>query len=201
VRQGGTLLLGPRSGMKDEENALNPQRQPGPLVEPLGGRVDQFYALEDPVPVAGDYGQGTAEIWAEQLSANNATAQTTLRYGAGNGWLAGQPAMIERRIGAGTLAYLGALLDPDLMHSTLAALAGRAGVTAAFGPLPAVVEVCRRAGEGREVFVLINHGDQSAHVDIPAGARIALGDGSASSDGRSVDLPPQGVLLLEASPH
>jgi beta-galactosidase len=200
VRQGGTLLLGPRSGMKDEENALNPQRQPGPLVEPLGGRVDQFYALEEPVPVAGDYGKGTAEIWAELLSTKNAAAQTTLRYGAGNGWLEGQPAMIERRIGAGTLAYLGALLDAGLMQPTIAALAGRAGVSAAFGPLPAGVEVCRRAGEGRQVFVLINHGDRSARVGIPAGARVVLGDGSASTDGRSVDLPTQGVLLLEASP-
>ena len=197
VRQGGTLLLGPRSGMKDGENALNPQRQPGPLVEPLGGRVDQFYALEGPVKVEGDYGHGTADIWAEQLSTNDAAAQATLRYGAGNGWLQGQPAMIERRIGAGTLAYLGALLDPDLMRSTIAALAGRAGVKAAFGPLPAGVEVCRRTGEGREVFVLINHSDRSAHIDIPAGARIVLGDGSASADARSVELPPQGVLLLQ----
>jgi beta-galactosidase len=197
VRQGGTLLLGPRSGMKDEENALNPQRQPGPLVEALGGRVDQFYALEEPVKVEGDYGQGSADIWAEQLSVNNDAAQIALRYGAGNGWLEGQPAMIERRIGAGTLAYLGALLDPDLMHSTIGALASRAGVNAAFGPLPADVEVCRRVGEGREVFVLINHGKRSAHLDLPAGASIVLGDGSVSGNGLSVELPSQGVLLLQ----
>jgi beta-galactosidase len=199
VRQGGTLILGPRSGMKDEENALNPERQPGPLVGPLGGRVDQFYALEEPVTVEGDYGKGSADIWAEQLSTSNAGAQTTLRYGAGNGWLQGQPAMIERRIGSGTLAYLGALLDPDLMHSTIAALAGRAGVRAVFGPLPAGVEVCRRTGEGREIFVLINHGDRSAHVDIPAGARIVLSDGASSEGSSSIELPPQGVLLLATS--
>jgi beta-galactosidase len=39
VQQGGHLVLGPRSGMKDEHNALNVERQPGPLVSPLGGRV------------------------------------------------------------------------------------------------------------------------------------------------------------------
>jgi beta-galactosidase len=51
VQQGGHLLLGPRSGMKDEFNSLNQQRQPGPLVEALGGRVEQYYALDAPVVV------------------------------------------------------------------------------------------------------------------------------------------------------
>jgi len=42
VKNGGHLLLGPRSAMKDEYNALQPARQPGPLVDLLGGRVEQF---------------------------------------------------------------------------------------------------------------------------------------------------------------
>jgi beta-galactosidase len=197
VRGGGTLLLGPRSGMKDEENSLDPRRQPGPLAAPLGGRVEQFYALEGPVVVQGDYGRGTADVWAERLSASDADTQVTLRFGAGNGWLAGQPAMIERRIGSGTLAYLGALLDPGLMQSTLEALAHRAGVRAAFGPLPDGVEVCRRTGDGREIFVLINHGAEEASVRIPPGAQIVLGDASAQGDGNSVVLPSQGILLLK----
>lgn len=197
VRQGGTLLLGPRSGMKDEENALNPQRQPGPLVDPLGGRVEQFYALLGPVAVSGDYGQGTADIWAEQLSIRNAATQAMLRYGAGNGWLDGQPAMIERPIGKGTMAYLGALLDAKLMQSTIDALAARAGVKEVFGPLPADVEVCRRIGEGREVFVLINHGESAARVSVPAGLRILLGDASQAGNDGSITLPAQGVVLLQ----
>jgi beta-galactosidase len=59
------------------------------------------------------------------------------------------------------------------------------------------VEVCRRTGEGREVFVLINHGDRSVHVDIPAGARIVLSDGASSEGSSSIEFPPQGVLLLQ----
>ena len=41
VRGGGHLVLGPRAGMKDQFNALLPQRQPGYLVDALGGRVDR----------------------------------------------------------------------------------------------------------------------------------------------------------------
>ena len=195
VRQGGTLLLGPRSGMKDEENALNPQRQPGPLVEPLGGRVEQFYALEGPVGVEGEFGSGTADIWAEQLSTRDPAAKTTLHYLTGNGWLADKPAMIERRIGSGRLIYLGALLDEKLMHSVVATIAAEAGIHAAFGPLPPEVEVCRRVGEGREIFILINHGEADAKVSVPAGLRFIFGD-AALSDG-SITLPRQGVALLQ----
>ena len=56
VRKGGHLVLGPRSGMKDEFNALLPQRQPGFLTDALGGRVEQYYALEKDIPVSGAVG-------------------------------------------------------------------------------------------------------------------------------------------------
>src|SRR5208337_2132130 len=64
VRNGGHLVLGPRSGMKDEFNALLPQRQPGFLVDALGARVEQYYALEKDFPVSGAWGNGQASVWA-----------------------------------------------------------------------------------------------------------------------------------------
>jgi len=41
VKNGGHLVLGQRSAMKDDDNGLWPQRQPGPLTDMLGGRVEQ----------------------------------------------------------------------------------------------------------------------------------------------------------------
>ncbi len=102
--------------MKDEHNSLNIQRQPGPLVAPLGGRVEQYYALDGAVPVSGSLGSGTASLWAEQLSTNATRVDVLLRYGKSNGWLDDQPAMITRRVGHGSITYLGAVLDPDLMR-------------------------------------------------------------------------------------
>lgn len=84
VRGGGHLLLGPRSGFKDEHNALLPSRQPG--KEPaalLGAHVAEFYALKEPVPV----GKGTARIWAEYLVVDHQETEVLLRYGKSNGWL------------------------------------------------------------------------------------------------------------------
>ncbi len=120
VQQGGHLVLGPRSGMKDEHNSLNVQRQPGPLVAALGGRVEQYYALDAAMPVGGMLGSGSASLWAEQLSASAPDAEVLLRYGKSNGWLDDQPAMITRRVGKGRITYLGAVLDPDLMRKVVA---------------------------------------------------------------------------------
>jgi beta-galactosidase len=194
VQQGGHLVLGPRSGMKDEHNALNVQRQPGPLVEPLGGRVEQFYALDAPVPVSGALGTGTAAVWAEQLSTRVDAEEVLLRYGKANGWLDGQPAMISHRVGKGRITYLGAVLDPALMRSALQWLIDGAQVQPEFGPLPQGVEVCRRVAKDRMVYVLINHGAAAAEIALPGGMRDVLHNGRSTA---KVVLEPQDVAVLE----
>ena len=60
VRGGGHLVLGQRSAMKDEDNGLQPERQPGPLADLLGGRVEQYYALVDPVGIMESSAPGKA---------------------------------------------------------------------------------------------------------------------------------------------
>ncbi len=99
VRGGGHLVLGQRSAMKNDDNGLQPERQPGPLAAMLGGRVEQFYALDQDVPVSGDWGSGSGKIWAEQLSVKDPQAHVLMRYGKSNGWLDGQPAAITRGCG------------------------------------------------------------------------------------------------------
>ena len=192
VRAGGHLVLGPRSGMKDGDNGLWPQRQPGPLVGALGGRVEEYYALVDDVPVAGPWGAGTATIWAELLSTQAPDVQVDLRYGAGNGWLAGQPAAIERRLGRGTIGYLGAILGPALMRAAARIWADDAGVDPAPLPVPDGVEVCRRGGAGREVFVVINDGAAPAAFALPGPMTDAVRGGAVGA----LDLAPHDVAVL-----
>jgi len=197
VREGGHLVLGPRSGMKDEYNALIPQRQPGFLVAPLGGRVEQYYALLEDVPMSGAWGNGKATIWAEQLSKKAEDAEVLMRYGASNGWLDGQPAAITRRVGQGRITYIGAVLDPDLMRSAAQWMVKSAGIGAAFGPVPEGVEVCRRAGAGREVFVLVNHSKRAVNVSLPKELSDVLETGRRIAE---LELPPRGVAVLVTVP-
>jgi len=193
VEQGGHLVLGPRSGMKDEYNSLWPNRQPGPLAEDLGGRVEQFYALLEDVPVHGPWGEGKATIWAEALSTSG--ADVPLRYGAGNGWLEGQPAVLSRAVGKGRITYIGALLDRSLMRTVIERFTEQAGLHAAFGPVPESVEVCRRTGPHGDVFILINYGKQPAAVTLPGPMRDVLAGISVHG---SVTLPRYGVAVLQS---
>lgn len=193
VKQGGKLVLGPRSGMKDEYNALNVERQPGPLADALGGRVEQFYALNDKVPVSGDLGSGTASLWAEQLSTKSPDTQILLRYGVSNGWLDNQPAVITREVGKGSITYVGAWLDDDLLAKLTASLLKQSNVQPIIPNTPDGVEVCRRTGAGKSVLIFINHNTTEAHVELPH----AMNDLLANTSRSSVDLPKYGVAVLE----
>ena len=191
VRNGGNLVLGPRSGMKDEFNALLPQRQPGFLVDALGARVAQYYALEKDVPLSGTWGTGEASIWAEQLESNTPGGEVLLRYGKSNGWLDDKPAVITRVYGKGRITYIGAILDDKLMASAAAWLTQKSGVTPIFGPVPDGVEVSRRLGLGKQVFVIINYSAENREVALPHTMKLLL-DGK---DGNVVQLPRYGVAV------
>jgi beta-galactosidase len=195
VKQGGHLVLGPRSGMKDQYDALNPQRQPGPLVSLLGGSVTQFYALDSKVPVSGEAGSGTANIWAETLTTTSPETKVLMRYGKSNGWLDNQPAVLERNVGNGSITYVGAWLDQPLLDKLTASWLEQAGVKPIVPNTPEGVEVCERSGKGKTVLILINHNTTPQQVTLPAAMTNLL----ASDHGRvsSVDLPKYGVAVLE----
>jgi beta-galactosidase len=192
VRNGGQLVLGPRSGMKDEFNALLPQRQPGFLADALGGRVEQYYALDKDVPASGEWGNGQATIWAEQLKASQTDAEVLLRYGKSNGWLDGEPAALSRKYGKGRITYIGAILDDNIMDSAAKWMIEKSGVVPVFGPIPEGVEACRRVQGSRQVFVLINHTKEMRHVTLPRRMKMLLED----RGGSSVDLPAYGVEVV-----
>ncbi|MBZ5663446.1 MAG: beta-galactosidase [Acidobacteriia bacterium] len=191
VRNGGHLVLGPRSGLKDEFNALLPQRQPGFLVDALGARVEQYYALEKDFPVSGAWGNGEASIWAEQLKTQAPGGEVLLQYGKSNGWLDNQPAVITRAYGKGRITYIGAILDDKLMAAAAEWMTHKSGVTPVFGPVPEGVEVSRRVGPGKQVFVLINYSQDTRRVNLPHAMNLVLG----GKQGDAVDLPPYGVAV------
>ena len=192
VRNGGQLVLGPRSGMKDEFNALLPQRQPGYLAEALGARVEQYYALEKEFPVSGTWGTGSASIWADQLKARVPDAEPLLKYGKSNGWLDDQPAAVTRSYGRGRITYIGAILDDKLMAAAAEWMVQKSGVTPVFGSLPEGVEVSRRTGGGKQVFILINYGQDSRRVTLPHPMKALF----ENKQVEMLELAPYGVSVL-----
>ena len=192
ARAGGHLVLGPRSGMKDEHNELLPQRQPGYLVDALGGRVEQYYALEKNFPVEGEWGSGEASIWAEQLQTKGDGAKVLMRYGKANGWLDNQPAIISSRYGKGTISYIGAVLDEKLMATAAEWMTKQAGVKPILESVPDGVEVSLRTSGDRKTIVLINFSQESQTVTLPKAMKQVL----AGSSGVSVTLAGYGVEVV-----
>jgi beta-galactosidase len=199
VTHGGNLVLGPRSAMKDDYNSLYPDRQPGPLAGTLGGRVEEYYALDRPVPVSGPLGSGSAKVWAELLSTKGGPGtEVLMRYGASNGWLDGQPAAITRRLGSGSITYIGGWLDDSLLHKLTASFLQTAQVAPILANAPEGVEVCRRVGKENSVIIVINHTAGNQSVTLPRPMKDVLsGTGQTVS---TIELPAHGVSVLEERP-
>ena len=191
VNNGGHLVLGPRAGLKDEYNGLLSQRQPGFLADALGARVEQFYALDRNVPLYGTLGNGAASLWAEQLKTSDPSTQVLLRYGTSNGWLDGQPAVVTRTLARGVITYVGAVLDDTLVTNLAEHVARESGVKPLFGTVPEGVEVSRRVGANKQIFVFINFSQQPKTIALPHTMKSLLEDKPTES----FELPPYGVGL------
>jgi beta-galactosidase len=192
VRGGGHLVLGQRSGLKDEDNSLYIQRQPGPLADLLGARVEQWYALDTTVPLEGVWGSGQNTIWAEQIGIKSPETQVLMRYGKSNGWLDGQPAAVTRQVGKGSITYIGAALDTTTMKSAAQWMMTEAGVQPIMPDLPSDIDLSIRSGDGKTVYILTNYGTQPHTITLPH----SMTDVFAGSTVSTVTLDQYGVAVL-----
>lgn len=195
VQGGGQLVLGQRSAMKDDDNSLYTERQPGPLTDLLGGRVEQYYALVDPVPVSGNWGSGEGQLWAELLSTKDTGTEILMRYGKSNGWLDGQPAAITRQVGKGRITYIGAWLDPKTMAIAAKWMTDFSNVKPALGNVPDGVEVYPRYGANGTVYILVNFAKSEQTVNLGKAMQDLLEGG----DKQSVTLQQYGVAVMNSA--
>ena len=198
VHNGGHLVLTQRSAMKNDDNGLFTERQPGPLASLLGGRVEQYYALDTTIPVIGTWGTEPTKIWAELLSTSSPETKVLMRYGKTPlGWLDDQPAAITRKVGKGSITYIGADLASDPESPTLAAAAkwmlADANVHPEFGALPPGVDLYVRKNASHEVWIFINFAEAPQTVALPTAFENVLAGGQT----HSVSLKRFDVVILQ----
>ncbi|WP_448664037.1 beta-galactosidase [Sphingomonas sp. CJ20] len=175
VRAGGHLVLGPRSGMRDDANALWPAKQPGPLATLLGAEVAQYYALDESVGVTGAVA-GKATIWAEDITPTARDTQVLATYADPGGWLDGKPAIVTRKVGHGSITYVGAWLDSPAMGQLATRLLADAKVAPVVADAHPDLEIAVRASGDRRLLIAINHGGSAHPLALPPGAAPAGGD-------------------------
>ncbi len=192
VQQGGHLMFGQRSGMKDEHDSRWPQRQPGPLAALLGARVEQYTALKDSVDVTGVFGETKGKTFAEQLKVQAKDVNVLMTYQAPFSWLDGQPAAVSRKVGTGSISYFGAWLEPAGMKRAAEWMIHASKLQPDTFPVPAGVEIYRRADEHHEVFILENLSRQVTEVPLPMPMLDVLSGETVST----IKLEVYGVTVL-----
>ena len=193
---GGHLVIGARSGTKDEQSTLTRGGQLAPIAAAIGMRIDMSYPPGAPIALAGPLGTATARIWAERVVPDGPAFETLYRYGAADGWLDGAAAVVSRRIGKGRITYVGAWLDEPALNRLIAWAAEQAGARPNWPRLPDGVEVDRRRGPGGDVLVTINWAKQPRTVSLPRPMHDLIGDRIV----RSVTLDHFGVAVLRDDP-
>ncbi|WP_100444611.1 beta-galactosidase [Glycomyces xiaoerkulensis] len=153
VEQGGTLVVGPNSGIVDRNDHVH-DGLPGALRDLLGVRIEEFHPLRDGERAALDDGTEGA-VWTEAAHAEGAEVVAGYIDYPSTG------AIFRRELGDGAVWYLTTRptdLDPFLDRLDLAP---------EVPGLPAGVEAVRRDHEdGRTYLFAINHTHKA--VTIPS---------------------------------
>jgi beta-galactosidase len=179
ARGGGTLVVGPYSGVVDEHDRVRLGGYPGALRELLGVRVDQYCPLPAGATVALDNG-AIGRIWAEQAHATGASVVASYVDGPATG----RPALTRHGVGDGTAWYLGTRLVDGALDDLLSSLGA--------DPLVPGVDAVRRTRPGGPSYLfLLNRGEVDVTVEA-AGTDLLTGVDRAAP----VTVPAGGVVVL-----
>jgi beta-galactosidase len=192
VKNGGHLVLGQRSAMKDENNSRWPQRQPGPLASLLGARIEQYTALSEPISVSGVWGDAKAQIFAEQIKVLSPDTTVLARYQAPQSWLDNEPAAVTRKVGAGSITYIGAWLDTIGMEIAVRSLASASRLPEPTLLPPDGVEIYWRIGKKQRISIIENLSSRRQRVEL----HRSMNDLLSGERKTSIDLPSYGVSVL-----
>ncbi|MCI2046562.1 MAG: beta-galactosidase trimerization domain-containing protein [Faecalibacterium sp.] len=193
ARNGGTLLLTLRSGIKDEYNAMLPQAAPGVFSE-MAGVVTEDYdpQMEKQTDVSGVFGKSTATLWCDILKP---TSAKPLGVYLGD-FYAGKPCMTVNDYGEGHVYYLGCDLGETAMEKLARYLAGQVGLPLPLYSIPGVEIVHADDGAISAMFVL-NHNSYPVLLPLGKNYQEMIDDSPAS---RTLKLEAYGVAILKPAP-
>lgn len=183
---GGVVVIGPLAGHRDRQLHGPGQRPPGALAALTGTGNPEATTWDGPLHFHGTTGGGIIEAgqWAEIIEATDPEVLIRARYASG--WIAGFPAICERKVGKGRVIHCGVALSDAVLSWLWNELAF---------PLPeqtlrvftAGAEVLTRVGDGLRYHFALNHGEAPAVFEV----RRPLTD---LRDGRAIT----GPFTLEA---
>ena len=188
VRGGGTLVIGPLTGYKDENGLVPMTDAPGPLRDLAGCITDEytFVSRYDDEPEVDLNGTAVpAPLFNEILIPETADVIGTYRDGV---WYEGKPAVTRNRFGEGVCIKCGSAFSEEAVLSVLES-EGIASPLSGRVDAPQSVEAAARGG----VLFLLNYLGAPAEIKVSGKANDLLSGDTLSG---TVTIPPYGVLAL-----
>jgi beta-galactosidase len=202
VTAGGVLVLSPRSGVKDEANAVVNQRLPGLLADLCGVEIEEYDSLpagvhnglEFTLPELARSNLPAARVWCDVLKPKGATV--VARYT--RDFYAGKPAITLNRFGAGWVIYMGTVGDGLLYESLAGWFLNLAGVRRMI-TAPRGVQVAERWQGDRRLLFVLNHTEREQEVTLDRRYRNLLDSHADGMVEGTIAIAPRDVqVLIEA---
>ncbi|MCX7723235.1 MAG: beta-galactosidase [Verrucomicrobiae bacterium] len=169
VEKGGHLVLTCRTGIKDRRGHLWEGPWAMPILELIGAKIKFYDTL--PAPHSGKIKAGDATYtwvsWAEVLDPAISTAVLAEHA---DQYYAGQPAAVTRKLGKGTVTYVGVdSVEGELEARLVRGVFERAGIAVEDFPDGFIVD-------WRDGFwVATNFTDKPQRAPVPPGAKLLIG--------------------------
>lgn len=162
VRNGGTLIIGARSGMKTWSNVTIDTPWPGLLRELTGVTVDEFEVLPDYLSNTISYKgkEYDVKVWLDMLETD--TAESVAIYT--KKFYAGRTAVAKNCFGEGEVYYVGVMGNQEFIHDLLVDVAEESELP--YHPLPSGIFKTRRVKDGVSYTFYINHNTTPTKVPL-----------------------------------
>jgi beta-galactosidase len=199
VSQGGTLIIGCRSGYKNEHGHCYMSPFPGTVADLCGVSVEDFTLIGpyDKAPgVRWEEGQtekdSVADAFNEILSVESPAAETIATYAGA--YYEGKPAAVRNKYGQGNVYYYGAIFNDGSVRALINKL-GLTSPAASLVSMPKHVEIVIRQhpATGERYVFLLNYADSAQTVTLHKDADELLTGRTVSG---SLEMAPYDVCIL-----
>jgi beta-galactosidase len=180
ARNGGTIIMSPRTGMKDMNGHLWEDVWAKPVSDLIGAEIDFYDVLPENVSGKIMYKKARHnwEIWADVMIPGQGT-EVLATYD--DQYYKGKAAVVSRNVGKGKVIYIGV----DTQKGDLEKMIVRDIYKTSGAPIKDLAEgVYYHFRDG--VHVAVNYSSTTAKLDIPSTAKLLLG---------TRNLPPAGVTV------
>lgn len=172
VNEGGNLVLTARTGQKDRNGKLFQDKWAAKIWPLIGAKVKMYDVLPDDI-YAEVLMNNEKYLWNNWADILESDPKTEVWASYNDQFYKGAAAVINRKLGKGSVTYIGADSDDGrLEKEVLSKLYNSIGLTT--DPLPEGVVKVWRSG----FWIAINYGSQPVKIEIPANATIVIGKNS-----------------------